>query len=174
MAFGILLGFLLGMAAWAGNKSDEVPIVSTTSIEASTGSIVIPSTPIPESTNTESTEPTEKLVSLGEYKLTAYCPCEICCGVWGKDRPTDADGNLLVLTASGAYAEAGVTIAADTSVLPFGTVVLIDGHEYIVQDRGSAVKGNQIDIYFENHQDAVDFGVQYKEIFIIERVEEND
>ena len=65
-----------------------------------------------------------------------------------------------------SVAKQGVTVAADTDVLPFGTVILIDGHEYIVQDRGGAIKGNRIDVYFESHEEALEFGVQYKEIFL--------
>jgi 3D (Asp-Asp-Asp) domain-containing protein len=95
-------------------------------------------------------------ISLGEYKLTAYCACEKCCG--------KTDG----ITASGVKAVEGVTIAADTKVLPFGTEVIIDGHEYTVQDVGGAIKGNRIDIYFDSHQEALEFGVQHKEIFMKE------
>jgi len=78
-----------------------------------------------------------------------------------------------VYTASGELAVEGVTIAADTSVLPFGTEVIIDGNRYIVQDRGRVIKNNRIDVYFENHQDALEFGVQYKEVFIERMVENN-
>lgn len=104
-------------------------------------------------------------VSLGEYKLTSYCACEKCCGYWATIRPTDADGNPIVYTASGAVARQGVTVAADTDILPYGTVLLIGGEEFIVQDCGGGVNGKHIDIYFEDHQAAVAFGVKYKEIF---------
>lgn len=100
------------------------------------------------------------LKSLGVFRLTAYCSCEKCCEQWAKNRP-----NGKVLTASGAEAKAGVTIAADTKVLPFGTVVIINGHEYTVQDRGGAIKGNRIDIYFNSHKEAMNFGVQHSEVF---------
>lgn len=109
-----------------------------------------------------------KTISLGEYRLTAYCSCEKCCGEWAKNRPLDENGNPIIYTASMNVAKQGVTVAADTSVLPFGTVLLIDGHEYIVQDRGGAIKGNRIDVYFESHEEALQFGVQYKEIFMKE------
>lgn len=128
----------------------------------------------PELTDIIEPIPEEPLLeSLGEYRITAYCPCEICCGNWAKNRPTDENGNLLVYTASGELAVEGVTIAADTSILPFGTEVIIDGNKYIVQDRGRVIKNNRIDVYFENHQDALEFGVQYKEVFI-KRMVEND
>lgn len=111
-------------------------------------------------------EPEPELVCIGTYRLTAYCSCEKCCGYWATVRPLDSEGNPIVYTASGAVAKAGVTVAADTSVLPFGTVVVINGHEYIVQDRGGAIKGEKIDIYFDDHQEALKFGVQYAEVYV--------
>ena len=90
------------------------------------------------------------------FKITAYCPCEKCCGEW-------SDG----ITFSGDFAHEGVTIAADLSVLPLGTVVYIEGiGERIVQDKGGAIKGNHIDLFFYNHQAALNFGVQELEVEI--------
>lgn len=109
-----------------------------------------------------------ELISLGEFKITAYCSCHKCCGKWAENRPIDADGNEIVYTASGAVAEAGKTVAVDTSVIPFGTTVVINGHEYIAQDTGSAVKGNVVDIYFDDHQQALNWGCQYLDVYVKE------
>lgn len=95
------------------------------------------------------------LVSLGEFCLTAYCACTQCCGAY-------ATGT----TASGTTATANRTIAVDTSVIPFGTEVVINGTTYIAEDTGGAIDGNRIDIFFDNHQDALNFGVRYAEVFI--------
>lgn len=112
----------------------------------------------------------DNLWSLGEFKITAYCPCEKCCGYWATVRPTDENGEPIVYTASGKIAVQGVSVAADTSILPFGTVLVIDGHEYTVQDRGGMVKGNHVDIYFDSHEAAKEWGTQYMEIFVKEAV----
>lgn len=104
-------------------------------------------------------------VSLGEYKLTSYCACEKCCGYWATIRPMDENGEPIVYTASGAVARQGVTVAADTDILPYGTVLLIGGEEFIVQDCGGGVNGKHIDIYFEDHQAAVAFGVRHETIY---------
>lgn len=112
----------------------------------------------------------DSLWSLGEFKITAYCPCEKCCGYWATVRPTDENGEPIVYTASGKIAAQGVTVAADTSILPFGTVLVIGGHEYTVQDRGGMVKGNHVDIYFDSHEAAKEWGTQYMEIFVKEAV----
>ena len=91
-----------------------------------------------------------------ECVITAYCPCEKCCGKWALNRP---DG--VVYTASGEVAQEGVTVAADWDVYPAGTVLYIEGMgEYIVQDVGGAVNGNHIDIFLSSHEKAVNFGKQ--------------
>jgi 3D (Asp-Asp-Asp) domain-containing protein len=104
----------------------------------------------------EHKEEEPKLKSLGKFKITAYCSCSKCCG--------KSDG----ITASGAKATAGRTIAAP-STFKFGTKLIINGHEYTVEDRGGAIKGNRIDIYFDSHQEALNFGVKYIEVFIEEK-----
>lgn len=86
---------------------------------------------------------------------TAYCGCSQCCG------KSDC------ITASGTRATEGRTIAADTRILPIGTHVLIGGNEYIVEDTGSAIKGNRIDVFFDSHSDALKFGTRYLEIEVI-------
>ena len=93
-----------------------------------------------------------KLQSLGVYKLTAYCSCAKCCG--------KTDG----ITASGTHVTAGRTIAAPRT-FAFGTKIMINGHVYTVEDRGGAIQGNRIDIYFDTHEEALKFGVKNMEIF---------
>lgn len=101
-----------------------------------------------------------------EATATAYCSCEICCGEWALNRP---DG--IVYTASGAEAVQGVTIAADWSIYPPGTVLFVEGlGEYIVQDRGGAIKGLKIDVYFEDHEAALQFGRQEVRIKVISEI----
>lgn len=98
----------------------------------------------------ETEETTPK--SLGVFRLTAYCACSKCCG--------KSNG----ITASGVKATAGRTVAVDTSI-PFGTILIIDGHEYVAEDRGGSITENRIDIFMESHAEALNFGVQYKEVF---------
>lgn len=108
-----------------------------------------------------------KKESLGEFKLTAYCSCEKCCGKWALNRPKDENGKDIVYGSTGAILVAGTSIAVDPSVIPYGSQVEINGHTYIAQDTGGAIKGNRIDVYFDSHQDALNFGVQYAEVFLI-------
>lgn len=108
-----------------------------------------------------------KKESLGEFKLTAYCSCEKCCGKWALNRPKDENGKDIVYGSTGAILVAGTSIAVDPSVIPYGSQVEINGHTYTAQDTGGAIKGNRIDVYFDSHQDALNFGVQYAEVFLI-------
>ena len=75
---------------------------------------------------------------------------------------------LYGVTASGAKAKQGRTIAMDKR-FPFGTLVKIEGFDEVfrVEDRGFKIKGNKVDIYFENVEDAIKFGKQKRKIYII-------
>lgn len=93
-------------------------------------------------------------IDLGTYKLTAYCACVNCCG--------KTDG----ITSTGVKATSGRTIAVDPEVIPYGSEVVIDGHTYIAEDCGGAIRGKRIDVYFDTHQEALEFGVRYENIKI--------
>ena len=98
----------------------------------------------------------EETYGYTQFTATAYCKCRECNGIYGTDKP---DGQAE--SATGAELSEGESLAADFSVLPPFTQVEISGMGiYTVHDCGSAIKGNRIDIYFENHEDAQAFGVQ--------------
>ncbi len=88
------------------------------------------------------------------FKITAYCPCAKCCG--------KATGR----TAAGTKATAGRTVAA-SSQFAFGTKLNIGGHTYVVEDRGGAVKGNKIDIFVNSHAEALQWGVKYLNVSVV-------
>ena len=99
---------------------------------------------------------------LGLFELTAYCPCSRCCGKW-------ANG----ITATGTLAAEGRTIAVDPRVIPYGSTVTIyfsDGtsHTYTAEDCGGAIKENRIDVFFDDHQAAREFGVQTAYVYMEE------
>lgn len=106
--------------------------------------------------------------TLGTYRLTAYCSCHKCCGKWAEGRPIDENGNEIVYGAAGYVLSAGHSIAVDPSVIPYGTKVLINGHEYMAMDCGSGIVGQCIDVYFNDHQEALNFGLQYAEVLVEE------
>lgn len=150
--------FLLIFGIWTSTKDflHKIDNQNITVEKAETPSP--PTTPEKEEVKEEKVEETPKkeekphLESLGVYKITAYCACKKCCG--------KTDG----ITASGTKAKAGRTIAAPKNI-PFGTKIMINGHIYTVEDRGGAIKGKRIDIYFDTHEEALKFGVKNIEIF---------
>jgi 3D (Asp-Asp-Asp) domain-containing protein len=95
-------------------------------------------------------------------EVTAYCPCEICCGK-----------GAMGLTASGRHVSYnnGQFVAADTDVLPFGTKLLIPGYSdqtpIEVIDRGGAIKGQKLDVFFDSHQRALQWGRQWLPVAVV-------
>lgn len=106
-----------------------------------------------------------------KMKVTAYCACEICCGRY-------ADG----FTASGHLIHKDDMFVAADKRYPFGTWMYVPGycrvstkgcdygtvmrHIVYVLDRGGAIKGNHIDVYFDTHQEALEWGVQYLDVTV--------
>lgn len=87
---------------------------------------------------------------LGEFTLTAYCNCSICCGSW-------SGGG----TASGTTPTPGRTVAMGG--VPFGTKLLINGNVYTVEDRGTGY--GHVDIYMNSHSSAIQFGSQRASVY---------
>ena len=110
--------------------------------------------PIPES-KSEPVQTTDGYINLGSFKISAYCHCSKCCG--------KSNG----ITATGTEVTANRTIAVDPNVIPLGSKVIIDGHTYVAEDTGGAIKGNKIDMYFATHQEALNWGIQYREVSLI-------
>lgn len=103
------------------------------------------------------------LESMGTFKVTAYCACEKCCG-------KTPDDPWYGITATGTKAKEGRTIAVDPKVIPYGTVVYFEGPDglvsgYVAEDCGGAIKGNDIDLYFDSHAEALQWGVRDLEVF---------
>ncbi len=134
--------------------SEEETTVTTTEI---TTEVTTVETTAEETTEvpltTVKAEDIPDYTDLGVFKLTAYCPCSKCCG--------KTNG----ITASGKKAKANHTVAADTSLLPFGTELMINGETYVVEDRGGAVRGMVIDIFYESHEEANAHGVKYAKVY---------
>ncbi len=89
---------------------------------------------------------------LGQFVVTAYCPCSKCCG------------KSTGITASGTTATAGRTIAT-SSQFAFGTQLVINGNVYTVEDRGGSIKGNRIDVFCSSHQEALNYGRQVVDVY---------
>lgn len=100
------------------------------------------------------------------YRVTAYCPCEMCCGEWAKKRPLDENGEPIVVGSWGVELVDGYSAA---SPMAFGTQVELDGIGTVeIQDRTAQwvvdrYGENIIDLYMTDHKTASEFGVQFIE-----------
>ena len=82
----------------------------------------------------------EEPVVFTDCHVTTYCNCEKCCGKYAWKHTT----------ATGAETIEGITIAVDPKVIPYGSIVELDGHFYIAQDCGGAIDGVEIDVYVDD------------------------
>lgn len=97
--------------------------------------------------------------NIGQFDLSFYCPCEKCVGK-----------KKIVRTASGTKPKANYTIAVDTRIIPLGSILYIEGFGYfIAQDTGSAIKGNRIDIFVDNHQQALKLGRKKANVYLLKK-----
>ena len=110
----------------------------------------------------------------GSFRLSGYDNLDCCVG-------SNAGGT----TYSGAMPRAGHTVAADLSVLPLGTMIIVEGEKgktvhnydgvYKVEDMGGGVNGSHLDIFCNTHKEAAavtDPGWQYSRVWIAVPVEE--
>ncbi len=95
----------------------------------------------------------DSMAYIGTFESTAYCPCGECGTGTGK-------------TATGAKARRGV-VAVDPRVIELGTKLQIEGYgEAIAADTGGAIKGEIIDVCFNSHQKALQWGRRTVKVWI--------
>jgi len=96
---------------------------------------------------------------IARMRVTAYCPCEKCCGRY-------ADG----VTACGHVIQPGDVFAAADRRYSFGTQMIVPGYNngraVEVLDRGGAIRGGRLDVFFHSHQEALNWGVRYLDVKI--------
>lgn len=84
--------------------------------------------------------------------------------MWANNRP---EGK--VYGAAGKELVPNYSVAVDRDLYEFGTkFVDEDGNEYEAADVGGAVKGNHLDLYMSDHQEALNWGVKTLELAVVE------
>lgn len=169
LLMGALIGALITIGvisakAASEEAKEEREIVSTIEKEApveTTDPKAPEVTSAPEAPAQEEKVADEKKMTdhpVGVCEITAYCTCVKCCGIWSAEHPIRQGTGYVQKTATGTIPTEGRTVAVDKDVIPLGSIVIIDGVTYIAEDTGNAVKGNVVDIYFDSHEEAVQFG----------------
>ncbi|MCM3177669.1 LysM peptidoglycan-binding and 3D domain-containing protein [Cytobacillus horneckiae] len=110
----------------------------------------------PKAENKEQAAPEEGTKEL-TMEATAYtATCEGCSGV------TATGINLLENPDM-------KVISVDPNVIPLGSKVYVEGYgEAIAGDTGGAIKGNKIDVFIPNKDDAINFGRQTLKVTILD------
>lgn len=92
-------------------------------------------------------------------RVTGYCSCPKCCGKF-------SDGK----TACMHHISKGDVFVAADKRYAFGTEMIIPGYNRTqpvkVLDRGRAIKGNRLDLYFDSHSQAKKWGVKYIDVLV--------
>lgn len=152
-------------AQYVGNQSVEVKTsILIKSCSAEDGSLPGDDIPASEYASLQSLIDNEGISGLYEnsatFIVTHYCGCSKCCGKWSSGSDENAVGCL------GVKLTPYYSIAVDPSIIGLGTILYDEnGNEYKAEDTGSAIKGNRIDLFTGNHEEALQSGVYYKQLY---------
>ncbi len=117
----------------------------------------------------ESTLPIEEAIDFSKYPTKTVIATGYTAGVesTGKDASHPSYG----ITYSGVKVKRDLysTIAADLDVFPIGTILFIPDYGYgVVADKGGAIKGNKIDLYYETVDDVYKkWGKKSLDVYVI-------
>ncbi len=90
-----------------------------------------------------------------DMTATAYAPGPLDNGKWNNQ------------TYMGGLVQKGVA-AVDPRVIPMGAKIWIPGYgEALAVDQGGAIKGNRIDLAFNDRQQALDYGIQNVKVYVL-------
>lgn len=71
-------------------------------------------------------------------------------------------------TSNGTFLHKGI-IAVDPNVIPLGTRVYVPGYGYaIADDTGGAIKGYKVDLAYDSHSEAIQFGRRNVTVYILD------
>ncbi|MCC3355752.1 3D domain-containing protein [Bacillus sp. REN16] len=117
----------------------------------------------------ESTSPIEEAIDFSKYPKQTVVATGYTAGVESTGK--DADHPSYGITYSGVKVKRDLysTIAADLHVFPIGTILFIPDYGYgVVADKGGAIKGNKIDLYYETVNDVYNkWGKRTLDVYVI-------
>lgn len=155
----LLCTLSIGLTAWAasgeGSGAAEDAGAASKVITCGAGEATESTETVGVNPGAEAAASEKQGASLGLFTTTGYCNCERCSG--GHN-----------LTYSGTVPKANHTLSADLDLFPLGTKLMINGTVYTVEDMGSNVDGNKVDIYYGSHEEAVAHGMKQEEVFMVE------
>ena len=167
----LILAMFITVAVACNQPIEEDAVAEPMQTQETASYKVVPLVVIHDDVDTPKTESvteavTEPPVTIGETTMgipmtltaSAYC---------GENYPHICNDGDATKTATGVRPTAGRTIAVDPRVIPYGSKVIINGNTYIAEDCGGAIKSNKVDIFFDTHQEAIEWGIQTVEAVVI-------
>lgn len=103
-----------------------------------------------------------ELEYVGEYKITAYTAGYESTG-------KTPEHPLYGVTATGVMVQENHTVASDWDIHPPGTFLYIEGFDtmFKVEDRGGGVRGKHLDVYIEDLDEALWWGVRNRRVYVL-------
>lgn len=94
---------------------------------------------------------------LGNFKITFYCPCSKCVG-----------NKKIVKTCTGNIPVSNKTVAVDKNIIPLHSILYIENlGYYVAEDVGGHIKGNRIDVFVDNHTEALNLGIKNHKVYLL-------
>lgn len=106
----------------------------------------------------EAEEQANKGTYIGRFRISFYCTGSCC------------NGSNSGITALGTSITPWYTVAVDPSVISLGSKIKIDGlsnSTFYCADTGGAIKGNRIDVAVSSHSEAMNLGIQYRDVYLV-------
>ena len=160
-----ILSFIAGIGYASANGQLTLlsaPIAETDTVSQPTNEPEMKAVSKEPRPNSTANNPVDNPEQAGEWqtvqmRVTAYCPCPKCCGRY-------SDG----ITACGHKIHAGDAFLAADRKYPFGTEIIVPGYKngepVKILDRGGAIRGNRLDVFFHSHEEALRWGVRYLDV----------
>ncbi len=115
----------------------------------------------------------EEAIDFEQYSSTTVMATGYTAGVESTGKTKDHPQYGITYSGVKVKRDLYSTIAADLNVYPIGTILYIPGYGYgVVADKGSAIQGNKIDLYYPTVKDVYDkWGKREVNVYVIKKGE---
>ena len=113
----------------------------------------------------------EEAVDFTQYEKASVLATGYTAGVESTGKTPDSPAYGITYSGVKVKRDLYSTVAADLRVFPIGTILYIPGYGYgVVADKGGAIKGNRLDLYYENVADVYSqWGKKTLDVYIVQR-----
>lgn len=120
-------------------------------------------------------EQIEDVIGLEKYSRATVLATGYTAGIESTGKTSEHPGYGITYSGVEVKRDLYSTIAADLDVYPIGTIMYIPDYGYgVVADKGSAITGDKIDLYYQTVEDVYNFwGKKEVDVYIIKMGEGN-